>query len=234
MGQEKDVIRLLDPEEKKHPDDLAIAYMLGTALIRDKRVEEGQVLVDKILRNGDSAEAHLMLGTAKMGVADFAGARDEFAKAVALNPNLSDVHVMYAKALQFTGDSDLSAKEYKAELAVNPFNFEANLQLGASARQEDNPDEATKFFDRALETRPGDPGARYQLALIAVDRGKLDVARPALEALVKESPNFTEAHRSLSLVYFRLKRPADGKREQEIAQKLTAEEQAKQPGAKAQ
>jgi TfoX/Sxy family transcriptional regulator of competence genes len=70
--------------------------------------------------------------------------------------------------------------------------------------------------------------------LIAVDRGKLEDARPALESLVKESPQFTEAHRSLSLVYYRLKRPADGKKEQEIAQKLTAEEQAKQPGAKAQ
>jgi tetratricopeptide (TPR) repeat protein len=234
MGQEKDVIRVLEPEERKYPDDLAVAYLLGTALIREKQVEKGQVLVDRILRNGDSAEAHLMLGSAKMNVADFAGARDEFAKAVALNPNLPDAHVLYAKALQLTGDSDLSVKEFKAELTVDPFNFESNLQLGAMARQEQNFDEASKFFGRALETRPGDPGARYQLALIAVDEGKLEDARPALEALVKESPQFTEAHRSLSLVYYRLKRPVDGKREQEIAQKLTAEEQAKEPGAKAQ
>ena len=84
MGRESDVIRVLEPEEQKYPDDLAIAYLLGTALIREKRVLEGQVLVDRILRNGDSAEAHLMLGTAKMGAQDFAGARDEFAKAVAL------------------------------------------------------------------------------------------------------------------------------------------------------
>src|SRR5947207_1564983 len=151
MGQETNVIHVLEPEEKKHPDDLAIAYMLGTALIREKRVAEGQVLVEKILHNGDSAEAHLMLGTAKMGVADFAGGRDEFAKAVALNPNLPDAHVLYAKALQFTGDTDLSAKEFKAELAIDPFNFESNLQLGAMARQEQKLEEATKFFNRALE-----------------------------------------------------------------------------------
>jgi tetratricopeptide (TPR) repeat protein len=234
MGQDKDVIRLLTPEEKKYPDDLAIAYLLGTALIHEKQVEKGQVLVDKILRSGDSAEAHLMLGSAKMNIADFAGARDEFAKAVALNPNLPEVHVLYAKALHFTGDSDLSAKEFEAELAVDPFNFDANLQLGVTARQEQNLEEARKFFNRALETRPGDPGVRYQLALLALDEGKLEQARPALESLIKESPQFTEAHRSLSLVYYRLKRPADGKREQQIAQKLTAEEQAKQPGAKAQ
>jgi Flp pilus assembly protein TadD len=234
MGQEKDVIRVLEPEEKKYPDDLAIAYLLGTALIREKRVEEGQVLVDRILRNGESAEAHLMLGTAKMNVSDFAGARDEFAKAVALNPSLPDVHVLYAKALLYTGDSDMAAKEYQAELAHDPFNFEANSQLGALARQDQDYELAHKYFARALETRPGDPGVRYQLALIALDQGRPDEARQMLEALVKESPQFTEAHVSLSLVYYRLKRPEDGKREREIVQKLTAEAQAKQPGVNPQ
>ncbi len=232
MGREDDVIRLLEPAEQKYPDDMAIAYLLGTALIRQNRVDEGQLLVDRILRNGDSAEAHLMLGSAKMNVQDYAGARDEFAKAVTLNPSLPEVHVLYAKALMFTGDSDLSAKQYQAELAVDPYNFEANLQLGAAARIEQNYDVAAKYFARAEETRPGDPGVRYQQALIAIDENHLDQAREILESLIKQSPQFTEAHVSLSLVYYRLKRPEDSKREREIVLKLTAEAQAKQPGAK--
>ncbi len=232
LGREKDVIGILQPEETKYPDDLAIAYLLGTALIREKRVAEGQVLVDRILRNGDSAEAHLMLGTAKMGVSDYAGARNEFSKAVALNPNLPDVHALYANALMFTGDSDLSEKEFLAELHEDPYNFEANLQLGALAKQEQDYAKARKYFERAGETRPGDPGVRYQLALLAVEDGSLDKARDMLEGLIKESPQFLEAHVSLALVYYRLKRPEDSKREREIVQKLTAEAQAKQPGVK--
>jgi tetratricopeptide (TPR) repeat protein len=232
MGQYKNVIRILDPDEASHPEDQAVAYLLGMALIRDKQVEKGQVLVDRILRNGDSAEAHLMLGEAKMGVADFAGGRDEFAKAVALNPNLPEVHMLYAQALHMTGDSDQSAKEFKAELANDPYNFESNLQLGATAREVQKYDEAQQFFARALESRPGDPGVRYQLALIDMNQGRLDDARTKLESLAKEYPEFTEAHVSLSMVYFRLKRPEDGKRERDIVQKLTAEAQAKQPGAK--
>lgn len=234
MAREDDVIRILEPEEQKYPDDLAVAYMLGTALIRQKRVEEGEVLVDRILRNGDSAEAHLMMGSAKMNVQDYAGARDEFAKAVALNPNLPEVHVLYAKALVYTGDSDMSAKEYKIELKVDPYNFDANLQLGAAARQEQKYDEAEKYFLRAQASRPGDPGVRYQLALVAIDQDRLEDARKILEGLVKESPQFTEAHVSLSLVYYRLKRPEDSKRERETVLKLTAQAQAKQPGAKLQ
>jgi tetratricopeptide (TPR) repeat protein len=232
MSREKDVVRILKPEEQKYPDDLAVAYLLGTALIRQKRVEEGQVLVDRILRNGDSAEAHLMLGTAKMGASDFVGARDEFAKANALDPNLPEVHVLYAKALMLTGDSDLSEKEFAAELRVDPFNFDANLQLGAMAKQAQNYADAKKYFERAAETRPGDPGVRYQLALLSVDEGGLDKAREMLEGLVKESPQFLEAHVTLALVYYRLKRAEDSKREREIVQKLTAEVQAKQPGVK--
>lgn len=234
MGQNKDVIRMLEPEEKKYPSDLAIAYMLGTAYIRNKQVELGQVRVDRILRNGDSAEAHLMLGTAKMGIQDYAGARAEFAKAVALNPNLPDVHGLYAQALHLTGDSDQSNKEFQAELANDPYNFESNLQLGANAREDQNYDAAEQYFTRALETRPGDPGVRYQLALIDIDKGRLDQARQTLESLVKASPEFAEAHVSLSLVYYRLKRTADGKREREIVEKLAAEAQAKQPGVKQQ
>ena len=75
---------------------------------------------------------------------------------------------------------------------------------------------------------------RYQLAAIEISEGKFDVARTHLESIVKESPQFTEAHVSLSIAYFRLKRPEDGKREREIVEKLTAEAQAKQPGVKSQ
>jgi Flp pilus assembly protein TadD len=232
MGREKDVIAVLEPEEKKYPDDLAVAYLLGTALIREKRVNEGQVLVDRILRNGDSAEAHLMLGTAKMGISDFAGARDEFARAVALNRNLPEAHVLYAKALTLTGDSDLSEKEFMSELRVDPYNFDANLQLGAIAKQEEKFEQAKKYFVRAEETRPGDPGVRYQLALLALNEGDPEKARQMLESLVKQFPQFLEAHVSLALVYYRLKQPEESKRERGIVQKLTAEAQAKQPGVK--
>jgi len=58
-------------------------------------------------------------------------------------------------------------------------------------------------------------------------------ARAALESIVKESPQFVEAHVSLATVYYRLKRKADGDREREIVKTLNAAAQANQPGAKA-
>lgn len=232
LGQDKDIIRILEPEETKYPNDMAVAYMLGTALIRQKRVPEGEALIDRIMRNGNTAESYLMLGTAKMGVQDFAGARDEFAKAIALNPNLPEGHVLYAQALMNSGDSDLSQKQFLEAVKQDPYNFEANLQLGANAKQNQDYATARKYFLRAQETRPGDPGVRYQLAVLDIAEGAYASACDTLESLVKQYPQFIEAHVSLAMVYYRLKRPEEAKREREAVEKLTAEVQAKQPGVK--
>jgi len=118
-------------------------------------------------------------------------------------------------------------------LAIDPYDFMSNLQLGAMLRQDQKYDDAKTYLTRALETRPGDLAVRYQLAAIELAQGNAEQARHELESIVKESPSFTEAHVTLSLVYFRLKRPADGNREKGIVEKLTAEAQAKQPGVKA-
>ena len=59
------MVELLSPLEKDSPNDKALIYLLGTALIRDNQPARGQVLVDRILRDGESAEAHLLLGTTK-------------------------------------------------------------------------------------------------------------------------------------------------------------------------
>ena len=74
------------------------------------RSSRGQPLVDKILRRGDTAEAHLMLGTAHQMAQDFASAREEFAKAVALNPELPAAHAYYGRALMATGDPEASGR----------------------------------------------------------------------------------------------------------------------------
>jgi len=57
----------------------------------------------------------------------------------------------------------------------------------------------------------------------------VEQARAALESLVKEAPEFLEAHVSLATVYYRLKRKEDGDREREVVKKLNAAVQAKQP-----
>jgi|SRR5271165_2750750 len=233
-GDNKHVIELVAPVQREKPSDAALNYMLGTALVRDGQTAQGQVVIDQILKNGDSAEAHMLMGSTKIYVKDFAGARADLEKAVLLNPNLPDVYAYYGLSLLVTGDQDGARKAFTKALEQDPNNFDANLRLGVLLRQDQEYEQAVKYFARALQVRPGDPGVLYQIASVEVAIGKTEEARGRLEQLVKDSPNFEEAHITLATVYYREKRKADGDREKLIAEKLSAAKQAQQPGAKAE
>ena len=231
MGKNAEVIQLLQTRGFDAASKAAVDYMLGMALIRDNRVPEGQRLIDSILRNGDSAEAHLMMGSAKLTVRDLAGAREEFAKAVELNPNLPELHGLYGVSLLSTGDAARADQEFREELRRNPNNFDANLELGVLARQDQKFEEAMGYFQHALRVRPGDVAVRYQIANVELAQAHTEESRRQLEEILKESPQFTEAHVTLATAYYRLKRKDDGDRERNLVRKLTADAQAKQPAA---
>lgn len=233
LGENKKVIQLLSPLEKETPDDKGLIYLLGTALIRDEQPARGQLLVDRILRDGDSAEARLLLGTTKMNAREFAEALVDLKKAAELNPQLPDVFSYYGLALLTTGDMAGAAEAFRKELQSNPNDFVSNLQLGVLFKQDQRYDEARRSLERALRVRPGDPGVRYQLATLDLLGGNLEPARKQLEQLTKETPDFVEAHVSLATIYYRLKRKDDGDKERALVLKLTAEKQASEPGAKA-
>ncbi|HEY4088384.1 MAG TPA: tetratricopeptide repeat protein [Bryobacteraceae bacterium] len=228
MGKDKDVVSLLSALGEQRPDDLAVSYMLGTALARDGQIERGQVIIDRILRNGDTAEARLLLGTTKLRAQEYPAALVDLAKAVELNPKLPDVYTYYGQALLATGDSSGAVEAFRKALAANPNDFGSNMQLAILLKEDDKMDEALQCLNRALRVRPGDLGARYQHAGILLHDNKTEDARTELEAIVAEAPGFTEAHVTLATVYYRLKRKADGDRERALVQKLTAQTQAKQ------
>ena len=227
MGENKKVTDLLSPFS--HKDDRALLYLLGTALIRDNQAEKGQALVDEILREGDSAEARLMLGTARMMGRDYRGALEEFARAVELNPKLPSVHSYFGRALLATGDLKRAMESFRRELELNAIDFDSNLYMGVLLRQEQKFGEALGYFQRALQIRPRSPGVRYQIGSLQLSTGNLREALQILEQLTKEEPDFVEAHVSLATVYYRLKRKEDGDRHREIVRRLNAELQARAP-----
>src|ERR1022692_4429016 len=227
-GENAKVIGLLAPLDKQNQGDLAIAYILGTALLRDKQIDRGQQIVDRILRNGDSAEARLLLGMAKLEALEYPAAIADLTKAVELNPHLPDLYSYLGQAQMASGDMTAARAAFEKELAQNPNDFESNLRLAVLLKQDGDYDRARELLARALRVRPGDPGALYQVGATDLAAGDMDRACATLEKVVKQSPQFLEAHVSLAQVYYRLKRKADGDRERAVVQKLKAEQDAKQ------
>jgi tetratricopeptide (TPR) repeat protein len=227
LGEYQKAAHLLAPLEAEQPQQRALNYLLGMSLIRSGEIKQGEVLVNKILSNGDSPEAHLMLGEARLDVNDTPGAINELSHALKLDPNIPMAHWLYGKALLESGQRAEAMQAFREELAIDPNEFDPNVYLGALLNSEQKYQEAQPYLARALQARPGAPQVLYQIAVAQIGMGNLEQARKILQLLVKNSPNFVEAHISLASVYYRLRMKEDGNRERAIVAKLNAEIQAR-------
>jgi len=234
MGENKETIQLLRPIAKDHPDDLAVAYMLGTALLRNKQRDEGAVVIDRILRNGDSAESHLLMGMTKFEAMEYPEATADLTKAAEIDPTLPDVYSYLGQAQMASGDMKAARDAFEKELRVNPNDFESNVRMAVLLKEDGNYDRAQGLLHRALLVRPQDPGALYQVGATYLAAGDMNRACSALQAVVRQYPEFLEPHVSLAQVYYRLKRKEDGDREREIVQKLKGAQDAELSKSKGQ
>lgn len=231
LGEYKKVIQSLSPLAESDPGNRTVAYLLGSALIGDGQLSKGQSVIDSMFRDDDSAEAHLLMGSILLLADDAQGSLKEIERAVALNPKLPALQAWYGRVLMRLGDGERAKNAFKVELASNANDFDANLYMGILLRQEKQANEAIGFLTHAISLRPRDQYARYHLASVYALGGNPTAARPLLEGVLKEHKDFIEAHVLLASVYYRLNRKEDGNREKAIIQKLTAEQQAKQPGS---
>jgi protein O-GlcNAc transferase len=229
-GQDQEVTALLKPREQMFGNDLAFAFVLGTALLHGGDLVEGQKYVDRIFGAGESGEAHLLMGIALLGQPDYPAAKTELELAVKLNPRLPTAHALYGRSLLALGEHAAAERAFREELDFNVNDFEANLQLGNIRKAAQKFEDASRYLERATTIRPKDLTARKLLASLRLQTGKVDEAVTMLESIVKEAPDLIEAHVQLATAYNRLKRKDDADRERAIVDRLNAEAQAKQPG----
>ncbi len=224
LGNNDRVIALLQPLEAGSPDDLSIAYMLGVALIREKRVEEGQVRLEKIMRNGDSAETRFLLGMQMFESGDYPAAVKQLASAVELNPKVPELESFYGRALLSTGDPEGAIPAFHAELAEDPNNYDANLELGQIYTVRRKYEAAQPLLRRALLVRPQSTEAMVAMGEYLLAVNKASEARMPLEEAVKFAPNSPRAHRSLAEAYAMLGLPKDAARQRALAEALKTPE----------
>lgn len=224
-NQPQKAVEVLSPLHEEYPDDHAVIYALGMALLKDNRTQEAQILLDRILRDGESAESAFLLGQSELLRNDIGEAVAHLARAVELNPKMPWAHTLYGQALRIAGKPEMAATQFSEELKVNPYDFTANTEIAMLLKQDDKLDESLAHIMLALQVRPNDPGALYQRASIHISQGFTEQARQELEPLIRDFPSFSEAHAALATVYYRLKRTADGDREAAEARRVREEAQ---------
>src|SRR5215470_8119142 len=229
LGEYKKVIEALSPLADADSSNRTLAYLLGSALIGDGQLDKGQAIIDRLFRHEDSPEAHLLMASILLLADDAQAALKEAQRAIELNPKLPAVQAWYGRVLMRLGDTEKAKVAFKNELATNPNDFESHLYLGVLLRQDKQLEEALGHLQRAVQLRPREQYARYHLAAVYAALGKPADARPLLEGVAREFPDFVEARVLLASVYYRLNLKDLGDREKATIQKLNAEQQDKQP-----
>ncbi|MDE3179730.1 MAG: tetratricopeptide repeat protein [Acidobacteriota bacterium] len=232
VGEYERVISLLSPLDAANQGNDALVYLLGMSLLRTHHAKEGETVINRILSQGDSPQARMVLGAAALEDLKFEDAMKDFEGALALDPHIPSGHTFLGLAEMRLGIHDKAIQSFRDAIEENPNDFEAYLYLGALLKTDQKYDESLRFLTRALELQPQNLAAEYQLGTLYLDTGKFAAARSTLEEVTKAAPGFVAGHVSLAMVYYRLKDKADGDRERALVQKLNAEAQAKQPAAK--
>lgn len=220
LGRNADVVTLLEPGYAANPEDRALDYALGTALIREGKTTQSEKVIDHILKKGDSAEANLLMGAAQFEAEDYKKAAVSLRRALDLNPNISEAWSLDARTLLHNEDPEGAKAAFAHALQLDPNDYEANLYMGNLLRTTGNPEQAAGYVERARRSRPSAPEARFQTAALDAALGKLDDARKEFEALEKDWPDFLEVHVQLASLYARMNLKQESEKERDLVLKL--------------
>lgn len=229
LGKFQDAIALVEPAFNAHPDDPALEYILGTALIQDGQTQKGAAVIDRMMRNGNSAVASVLMGAAQYAAGEYKLATATLEKTLATNPEIPGAWTLYGRALHLSGESEKAKEAFQHALKADPNDFDACLRLGAILRHNGDAEGAEPYLKHAVLLRPDSAEAQFQIAALQTSTGRLDEARSGFEKLVKQWPDFVEAHLQLAIVYTRLHRTQDSERERRIVTELNDKARTKGP-----
>jgi Tfp pilus assembly protein PilF len=150
-------------------------------------------------------------------------AMDEVSRALQLNAGLPEAYSLRGRLAYLGSDMTGAESSFSEAVSLDPGNFDARLWLGTLQREQGRLKEADENLGTALKLRPQDVRARFQFAKLYSDKGDDVSSVKLLEALEKDSPEFIEVHRTLATIYFRLRRPEDGRRERKIAEQMDSD-----------
>ena len=227
LGEIQGAVDLLQPAASAAPDDKAIAYLLGTALLDLNRTGEAQVVMDRVFRD-DSPESHVLLGSMYARRGQWPAAIGEYEKARAANPKLPLVNFLYGEALmKERNDWAGAASAFRAELEIDPNHYESNLLLGALLREGGQADEALPRLEHAARLRGEDLAAKFSLGAAYLATGRMVEAQRLLEAVAAAAPGHLPTQMQLAVLYTRLGRPDDAAAARARVAQLTKEADAR-------
>ncbi len=174
---------------------VVVVLALGATTVarnRDYRtaVALWQDTVDKRPRN---ALAHEMLAEAREGEGEYADARAEHERALALYPDFLPAHEGLADDLVRLKQPAAAFDHYRAAAALKPDFADPHDGLGEILREAGHPERAVPEFDEAIRLKPDYAEAYFNRGNAWSSLGKTERAAVDFEAALRVRPDFSEA-----------------------------------------
>lgn len=207
---------------KIKPTDANLLYT-SYRIHNDMAVE---ALLELALAAPESGQLHQAMAHELQRERDLAGTINNLRKALALDPSLPGIHFELAEALHASDDQRLRAEsleQYKLAVQTAPNDPKAASRLGDIELEQGDSTAAMSSYQQALKIQPNYADAEIGSANILSERGNSAAAASLLERVEAADPSNSLAHYRLSVVYRKLKRPDDVKRELELYQRYKDE-----------
>ncbi len=204
---------------KADPDNAEVLY----AAYRTYSDLAGESMLALSLAAPDSAQMHQLLAHEDVRQGNTNVAIAQYRKAIVIDPHLPGIHFELGELLHASTDERLkkeAEKEYHAALMDNPQNEKSMLRLAEIDGRKGNIQQSYKEYRKAVELQPTDADAKLGLAKTLIDMNQEDKALPLLEDAVKLEPTNATVHYRLAMLYRKMERMDDAKREVELYQKF--------------
>jgi arylsulfatase A-like enzyme/Flp pilus assembly protein TadD len=178
------------------PEMIAVFNRLRRAnsAVRDRRFSEALPILVQVLREDPrNAFARLVMGSAHMGMGQYAQAVEWFGKYLELVPTSAYAHHWVAICQLRRGERDEALREAAAALAIDPRFSDARVLRGGILASRGDYAGAIAELQTAVKTDPAKPVLRLDLAKVLAEAGRLDEARAEYEAALKVQPDYAPA-----------------------------------------
>jgi tetratricopeptide (TPR) repeat protein len=150
---------------------------------------------------GGPGQANVEAGEAAMDAGKNAAALEEFAKAIAINPTLTDAHMGMGDIYRQEGDYSKAEKSYAEAARLAPKNFDAQYYHGLMLHLLDRVTDAVSAYLKALSVKPEDFQTNLNLSVAYYQLGESTQAYTFGERAVKIDPRNGPARVNLAAVY---------------------------------
>lgn len=172
--------------------------LLGLALVRSGRIDEGIVQFTEALRIKPHHVTHFNVGLALAMRGRFDEAIAHYKDAIRGNPADPKFHSHLGDALYQQGMLAAAQSEYEASLRLQPAQPGVLTNLGACLADQGRTGEAVDAYARALRVDPAHAQALNNFGVALASQGKVDDAIARYTEAVRVKPDYADAHMNLA------------------------------------